>query len=314
VKNLAIVLGLLFLSAAAWAAEPFPSSPTTAVAIAPHGKQAVVASHRSVRVCSWPSLDLISELQPGFSHVHDVAISPDERTLLIAGGTPGEAGLVEIWSWPDHRKLKSLRVHNDVVYRVAWSADGTAWATASADGTCAVFPVGAESSRATFRGHSRPVTSVAFLPDSASVVSAGVDQSLKLWEAASAREIRSLDNHAKGITDLALRPSPEISELPPMVATAGEDRTVRFWQPARGRLVRFARLTATPWSIAWTRDGRYLIAGCQSGRLEVIDPETAEVVKSVDGDVGRIQSLAADPQDTQQVLVGGQRGAVVVRW
>jgi hypothetical protein len=46
----------------------------------------------------------------------------------------------------------------------------------------------------------------------------------------------------------------------------------------------------------------------------VIDPETAEIVTSVAGNVGRIQTLAAHPHDPRQVLVGGEGGVAVLRW
>lgn len=301
-------------AARAPAESPTRKSPITAVAIARDGTLAVIGSQASVEIRTWPELELVRRLKTKLSHVHDLAISPLGSNLLVTGGSPGETGMVEIWSWPDGELQRIVSAHEDLIYRVTWSPDGGLWATASADSFCRVYSADGTRLQCTFRGHSRPTLGISFLDGQNTVVSAGIDQSLKLWESATGHELRSQDNHVKAVNDLAIRPQMTDRKSPRIVATAGEDQTVRFWQPAIGRMMRFAKLASPPQAIAWSADGELLVAGCGNGRIYIVDPRTADIVSDRAADVGRILSLAADPQQPKRVLIGGEQGAIELNW
>ena len=94
-----------------------------------------------------------------------------------------------------------------------------------------------------------------------------------------------------------------------MVASAAGDRSVRFWQPTIGRMVRYARLVAEPLDIAWLNDGSRVVVVCDDGRLRVIDSETVEVTLDIPAVAGWAYSLAVHPTDGS-VVVGGVNGQV----
>jgi WD40 repeat protein len=198
-----------------------------------------------------------------------------------------------------------VAAHRDLVYRVAWSPDGQHWATASADGTCLVFVAGTDKPLTRFAGHSRAVLAICFLPDGKTVASAGVDQTVQLWDAHSGKHLRTLDNHVGTVVDLAAGPAPAAGTAPQIVSVS-EDRTVRLWQPAIGRLVRFARLPSVPRAVAWPTENR-LFVGCNDGSVRVLDTETMEVVNEKRGLEGRIHVLIPTPQ-RGGVFVTGENG------
>jgi WD40 repeat protein len=286
--------------------------PITAAAFAPDGKQVVLGSQEGIEVRSWPELKVVSHRKTELSHVHDLAFSPDGKTLLAAGGSPAKSGTVEVIGWPDGKLVRRVAEHKDLVYRVAWSPDGSRWATASADSTCRVYAAETGKLVARFEGHSRPVLALAFLPGGENVVSVGVDQTLQLWEAASGKHIRTLDNHTGTVNDVAARPAPP-GDSPPVVASVGEDRTVRLWQPTTGRLVRFTRLESVPRAVAWSPKGDRLLVGCNDGKLRVLDFETLDVACEKQGLEGRIHTLVADPHSERAALLGGA-GVVKLGW
>lgn len=269
------------------------AAPITAAALAPDGKQIVIGSQSGIEIRSWPELFAVGSLATELIHVHDLRFSPDGRTLLAAGGAPAETGITEMWSWPVGNRIRSVAGHEDVVYRAAWSPNGMQWATASADGVCQTFDASTGGRLTRYEGHSRAVLALCYMPDGKTIASVGVDQTLRLWDSHTGEHRRTLDNHVGTINGVAVQPV--VSEqFPPMVATIAEDRTVRFWQPSIGRLVRFARLPSVPRSLVWSTDGSRLSVGCNDGRIRIIETENAETVGDIDGIDGRIHELVLD--------------------
>jgi WD40 repeat protein len=130
---------------------------------------------------------------------------------------------------------------------------------------------------AVLRPHSAAVLATLWLPTEELVLSAGVDQTLRLLKPETAATLRSFENHTAPVRDLAARPGRH--DGPPLVASAAADRTVRFWQLTIQRLVRWAKLPVAPTAICWTNDGSHVLAACEDGRLLAVDPETVAVTE-----------------------------------
>ena len=286
------------------------SSPVTALLFAPDGETLVAASQQGLAIYSWPKLELIKRVKPPFSHLHDLAFSLDGTRLAIAGGEPQEKGGVEIVEWPGLIAVQRIAAGEDVVYCAAWSSDGKSLAMACADKTLRLHDLTSAKTKE-ITDHSAAVLSVLFvsLPDETIqkelLLSAGRDQSIRVFDAATTRPIRTLDNHTAAVNDLALRTAKN-RELP-LVASAGQDKTVRFWQPSIGRLVRFARVPSPPLTIRWLPGGDHIAVTCTDGHLRVIDWQTLRIVLDQKIMEGWLTALAISPDGTKAV-VGDERG------
>jgi len=278
-----------------------PAPPIVALAIAPDGTHVVTASQVGVQVRALPELAIKQSLATELVQASDLTFSPDGKTLAIAGGSPAELGRVEIWTWPDATLKTTLAAGGDLAYRAAWNADGSQLAIAGADRKLRIARASSGETK-TYECHSAAVLAAAWLTADDLVLSAGVDQSIRVLEPATGNIRRSLDNHTAAVRDLAIRPGQH--DGPVIVASCGSDRTVRFWQPTIGRLVRFVRLPSPPTALAWTPSGSHVLAACEDGRLRSIDPQTIAVAELVPSLEGVAYAVAALPDGSGAVLAG----------
>src|SRR5262245_39436120 len=285
-------------------AEP----PITAAAFAPEGR-VIVGSQAGLRLLSWPERKTVRTWKHPPEQIHDLVFSPTADVLAVAGGSPGDHGVVNLIPWPMDARVLRLEGHTDVVRAVAWSADGKRLVSASADGTCRIYDVRSRKSLLSFTGHAGAVHAVVFLPDGKAALSAGVDQSLRLWDTATGKAIRVMENHTAAVHALALRPGQK-REAPPIVASGGADRTVRLWQPTIGRMMRFKRLPASVLTVAWTADGGRLLVGDTDGKLRILDPDSLDILHEQQAVTGWLYTLAV-PSKGSSILVGGEKGQVM---
>lgn len=291
---------LLLMPARAQEVETRP--PITCLRLVPGGNGLLSASQRGVQVHAWPQLEEQRDLSVEIPSPHELQFSPDGSKLAIAGGWPAQSGQVEIVPWPAGEKRQLLRGHTDTVMALQW-LDNRVLASASLDQQILVWDTDTGEQLLQLAGHSRGIRGLAYLPQQKLLVSGGNDQSLKVWDLGNGELLRNLVAHTQSVYQLATRPA---SEGLPMVASAGGDRTVRFWQPTIGRLVRFIRLPARPLDIRWHPSGQRLAAACTDGAVYSIDPETVTLLGQKRLDEGNwLYALECDPE--RGVLVAGGR-------
>ena len=83
----------------------------------------------------------------------------------------------------------------------------------------------------TFLAHDNYVLALQFTADSRTLISAGMDNVVKLWSAADWTHVRTLEGHQNSVNGLALSPDER------MLATSSSDQTVRLWSFPDGALL-----------------------------------------------------------------------------
>lgn len=308
VSNIAvcIVLSTLLSVRVSVADELFIAQPPiTCIVITSDGRTVIDGSQFGIRIRNFTDLIVEQTLTVPCRNIHDIVLSPDETKLAVVGGNPGESAWVGLYSWPTRDLIWSQSFSDDLTYAASFNASGKMLAVACHDHSVVLLDTIAGTTKSVLTGHSRPVTALAFVNDDITLLSCGVDQSIRVWDCTRITVVRSLNNHTQPITCLAVRPAQ--SNAMPMVATGSEDKTVRLWQPTIGRLVRFQRLPSPISSLTWTNDGVAMIAGCRDGRIRVIQADTlATVEHAVSGDAW-ITGVAVHPSQPT-VVIGDSSG------
>jgi WD40 repeat protein len=102
--------------------------------------------------------------------------------------------------------------------------------------------------------HSGIVTSIAFSPDGHLFASGSDDATIKLWDVASGRKLRTLSRQSAAVNSIAFWPNGK------MLAAGGDDKMIRIWNVASGQLLRTMVATSIGpvSSIAISPDGNTL--------------------------------------------------------
>jgi WD40 repeat protein len=279
--------------------------PITALSFSPDGRQIIAGSQSGMEIRSWPELNLETTIKTSMQNVHDLSFSPQGDLLAVSGGTPGESGTIEIYSWPIKNPPAVCEPQPDSVYQSAWSASGTRIITAGWDGRCLVYDTKTLQVTATYTEHSGPVLAVACI-EPAMALSAGVDGTIRVWNMDTSKHVRTFDNHTKSLTAISVRGGDKWKQMP-WLASASHDNTVRFWQPTIGRMLRFTKLESIPTAIAWSADNEFLIVASTSGLIQAIDPQTLKAKKQIQTHHNHIFSLAVSAQN-QGIAIGTTDG------
>jgi WD40 repeat protein/uncharacterized caspase-like protein len=118
--------------------------------------------------------------------------------------------------------------------KMAWPAKGDAQPVEKvAEPEVVPAPVAAPSENAVAIStpHSGDVTGVVFAPDGRTLVSAGYDKTIKVWDTSSGRVLRTLQGHEETIKQIGITPDGQ------KIVSTSEDETIRIWEAKSGTLL-----------------------------------------------------------------------------
>lgn len=163
----------------------------------------------------------------------------------------------------------------------------------------------------TFIGHTAPVNQVAFTPDSARLVSASRDNTVKLWDVATGEELRTFSGHSNWVCCVAVSPNGQV------LASGDISGEIKLWDINSGQegthlTDRVGDAHKGVDSLAFSPDGRRLAAGYDDHGVRIWDVANGELKQIIaTGQPGSIDSVAFSP-DGHWLASGGGDGSVMV--
>jgi len=249
------------------------------LAVAPDGKTlatAVISKERGP--AEFWDIELrkqLSSLQAPTAGLHhpqlvDADYSPDGTSIAISG-----AGVVTVWetgTWKNYATIRDGRYG-----RIAFSSDGKTLATVPCrrapghgdyDGKIHDAATGRLLHR--LRGHADDVDCLAFTPDGKKLVTGSWDQTAKVWDASTGRELLTFD-HSQKVFVVAVSGD---GTLAATAGGAGEAGIAKVWELNSGQekcsfklqMVSHAPYPA-PLSMAFSPDGELLAIGDSTGTV-----------------------------------------------
>lgn len=197
------------------------------IAFAPTGRQLAtgVWSHQ-VNVNLWdPATGKeLSNLTGHDNKIWTLRFTADGKTLVSSGGD----GSIRIWdvaTGTEKRQFGERALGS--VYAAVLAPDGKSLLACyrGKNGLICHYDVETGKRRAVCKGHQGDVYSLLLVDDGKTLISAGSDQTVRIWDLATEKESLVLKGHQHNL-DLALSPDGKL------LASAGEDNTVWLWDVA----------------------------------------------------------------------------------
>jgi mono/diheme cytochrome c family protein len=194
--------------------------------------------------------------------VSALAVSPDGKQLAAA-----RFGRIDLLDAVTLQPLFRFASGPGKINALHWSTDGTHLVAAGGiPGLKGVASVHNASTGALIRsfgeGHRDVLYDAEWSPDGKLLATAGYDQSIRLWDAASGQFVRDLPGHNGAIFDLAFSPDGRL------LASASGDQTSKVWRVRDGeRLDTLNQPQGAQFRIAFSPDGGYLIGAGADNRI-----------------------------------------------
>jgi len=174
----------------------------------------------------------------------------------------------------------------------------------------------------TFIGHQKWVCSVAWSNDGKILASGSEDETIKLWEVDSGREILSIRGHSGYVNSVAFSRDGKI------LASGSDDKTIRLWEVKTGKLL----CILGDWSrgeyfghsqgvtaIAFHPDGKTLASASKDKSVKVwqlgndlFDPNYGKVMMTLSGHLQPVRAIAFSPDG--KILASGSEDNTIKIW
>lgn len=269
------------------------SARVRSLAFSPSGRQ-LVSGAEDGRAYVWDVAEqrLIATLCDDHRRIWATAVDRDGRLVAI-GGEDGSLRLIRCaaggggYDWTSYT-VDEVAGHRDWIRSVAIATEVAMAVTGSGDGTIGLWRVRPDLAWERRLNSPGPrVRSVAVADDLSRIAAGCEDGTVRVWR--RGKEVPAVFHSGSDwVRSVALAPTNDA------VFAACEDGMLRAWDLDTGGLkAEFGRFQDVVWSAAWLATG-FVAAGTASGRIDLRDAASGELIESLSAGRGRVWSVTAD--------------------
>jgi WD40 repeat protein len=289
------------------------SMPITDAALSPDGS-ALVAGTADGQLMLWDltTQTLLWSVKAHSWEVSRVAFSPDGKTVASGGefmveisDFPGEA--LRLWNVADGAPLRSLTGHTHSVEALAFSPNGRMLASASFDGTVAIWQV-ADGTMLKKLSEDEVYGSLAFTPEGMRLIGATAfdseEEDIWIWHLDGGGSDRGFAVAEEGLFS-AMALSPDGAAL-----VSSRDAAISVRKVADGEVTSTFTAGDTVMSLAVSADGRLLAVGLYGGGVELWDLAAGTRLAALAAHTSYATAVAFTP-DGADLITASADGSII---
>jgi WD40 repeat protein len=142
---------------------------------------------------------------------------------------------------------------------------------------------------AILKGHTASLFGVAFSPDGKTVATASFDKSVKLWDVANGKQIKSFEGpsgHQSLVLCVAFSPDGQL------LASGGQDNTAKIWEVPMGTYLQELGHSDAVNALALSPDGLKLAGAGKDGTIKIWTPADGKQILNLTGHAGPVTGVA----------------------
>jgi predicted NACHT family NTPase len=159
----------------------------------------------------------------------------------------------------------------------------------------------------TLAGHTKDVNTIAISPDGKILASGSDDNTIKLWELPSGRELHILIGHTDPVWSVAFSPDGKT------LASGSADNTIKLWELPSGRKVHtLTGHTYHVWSVAFSPDGKTLASGSSDSTIKLWELPSGRELHTLTSHMNFVLTVAFSPDG--KTLASGSSDNTIKLW